>query len=259
MEKFDNANFGTKIVNLRKEKGFPQAKLAKLTGVTQQTLSRYEKGERQASLDFVACAAKVFGVSADYLLGLSDVKSIKQDIKIACEMTGLSEKAIEQLQFFSFFAEYWFTTFLEAAQGDLALELWSKEKNDAFWMCEKELISQIFEEDMIRLLFFHLIEVETYTLAETFSPLNTPNSLTNRKRIAELNVYDIAKEFSDRIQQHAKQIIQKYVSSKPEETEMSQEVPRVFLHKIAEILNHYETIDPIQEGNNHAQHHETQE
>ena len=40
---------------------------------------------------------------------------------------------------------------------------------------------------------------------------------------------------------------------------MSQEVPRVFLHKIAEILNHYETIDPIQEGNNHAQHHETQE
>ena len=30
-------------------------------------------------------------------------------------------------------------------------------------------------------------------------------------------------------------------------------------HKIAEILNHYETIDPIQEGNNHAQHHETQE
>ena len=178
---------------------------------------------------------------------------------MACKVTGLSEKAIEQLQFFSFFAERWFTTFLEGVQEDLALELWSKEKNDAFWMCEKELISQIFEEDMIRFLLFHLIEVEAYTLAETFSPLDTPNSLTNRKRIAELNVYDIAKEFSDRIQQHAKQIIQKYVSSKPEETEMRQEVPRVFLHKIAEILNHYETIDPIQEGNNHAQHHETQE
>lgn len=98
MEKFDNANFGTKIVNLRKEKGFPQAKLAKLTGVTQQTLSRYEKGERQASLDFVACAAKVFGVSADYLLGLSDVKSTEQDIQTACEVTQLSEKAVKMLK-----------------------------------------------------------------------------------------------------------------------------------------------------------------
>ena len=46
MENFDNAAFGVRIVNLRKEKNLPQSKLAELTGITQQTLSRYEKGER---------------------------------------------------------------------------------------------------------------------------------------------------------------------------------------------------------------------
>ncbi len=94
MENFDNAAFGVRIVNLRKEKNLPQSKLAELTGITQQTLSRYEKGERQASLDFVIHAAAVFGVSADYLLGLSDVRSTEQDMKCACEVTGLSEKAV---------------------------------------------------------------------------------------------------------------------------------------------------------------------
>lgn len=94
MENFDNAAFGVRIVNLRKEKNLPQSKLAELTGITQQTLSRYEKGERQASLDFVIHAAAVFGVSADYLLGLSDVRSTEQDIQAACITTGLTEKAL---------------------------------------------------------------------------------------------------------------------------------------------------------------------
>lgn len=98
MENFDNAAFGVRIVNLRKEKNLPQSKLAELTGITQQTLSRYEKGERQASLDFVIHAAAVFGVSADYLLGLSDVRSTEQDIQTACEVTGLSEKAVKMLK-----------------------------------------------------------------------------------------------------------------------------------------------------------------
>ena len=137
MEKFDNANFGTKIVNLRKEKGFPQAKLAKLTGVTQQTLSRYEKGERQASLDFVACAAKVFGVSADYLLGLSDVKSIKQDIKMACKVTGLSEKAIEQLQFFYSLRNAGLLHFWRACKKILHLSSGQKKKMMLFGCAKK--------------------------------------------------------------------------------------------------------------------------
>lgn len=98
MKAFDNAAFGVKIIELRKESGLSQAKLAEMAGVTQQTLSRYEKGERQASLDFVITVADIFRVSADYLLGLSDVKSTEQDIKTACKVLGLSQKAVENIK-----------------------------------------------------------------------------------------------------------------------------------------------------------------
>lgn len=98
MKTFDNAAFGVKIIELRKESGLSQAKLAEMAGVTQQTLSRYEKGERQASLDFVITVADIFRVSADYLLGLSDVKSTEQDIKTACKVLGLPQKAVENIK-----------------------------------------------------------------------------------------------------------------------------------------------------------------
>lgn len=93
LDKIEMQQFGKRIIELRKESGKTQESLLEALGVSQQTLSRYEKGQRQASLEFVIRAAKYYNVSADYLLGLSDVKSTEQDIKIACEVTELSEKA----------------------------------------------------------------------------------------------------------------------------------------------------------------------
>lgn len=90
--------FGQRITELRKESGETQESLLEALGVSQQTLSRYEKGQRQASLEFVIRAAKYYNVSADYLLGLSNAKSTEQDMKIACEVTGLSEETIKKLR-----------------------------------------------------------------------------------------------------------------------------------------------------------------
>ena len=42
--------------------------------------------------------ARLFGVSTDYLLGMSDIASIEEDIIIACKTTGLSELTIKHLQ-----------------------------------------------------------------------------------------------------------------------------------------------------------------
>ena len=42
--------------------------------------------------------AEFFNVSADYLLGLSDVRSTEQDMRAACEVTGLSEETITKLK-----------------------------------------------------------------------------------------------------------------------------------------------------------------
>lgn len=97
MEKSEMQKFGQRIVNLRKEHGESQESLLEILGVTQQTLSRYEKGERQASLEFVIKAAKHYNVSADYLLGLSDAKTTEQDTKKLIATSGLSEKSIKNL------------------------------------------------------------------------------------------------------------------------------------------------------------------
>ena len=89
---------GEKIRELREETSTPQQKIADLLGVTRQSLSLYEKGERTINVEALGKLAEFFGVSADYLLGLSDVRSTEQDIQTACEVTGLSEKAIENIQ-----------------------------------------------------------------------------------------------------------------------------------------------------------------
>lgn len=53
------------------EKDMKQLELAKLLGVEQQTISRYEREERQVTAVEIRRICEVFGVTADYLLGLS--------------------------------------------------------------------------------------------------------------------------------------------------------------------------------------------
>lgn len=64
--------FASRLSMLRKRSGMSQKAAAEKLGVSQALLSHYEKGKRECGLDFVITAASVFGVSADYLLGLSD-------------------------------------------------------------------------------------------------------------------------------------------------------------------------------------------
>lgn len=91
---FNLSIFCERFSNLREASGMSQDELAKTLKVTQQTLSRYEKGQRQPSVDFIVKAASFFEVSVDYLLGLSEVQSIDSDLRAACQVTGLSDKAI---------------------------------------------------------------------------------------------------------------------------------------------------------------------
>lgn len=87
-----------RIVSLREEKGETQQGLADAIGITRQSLSRYEIAARTINIEVLGTLAQHFGVSADYLLGLSDVKSTEQDIQTACGVTQLSEKAVKMLK-----------------------------------------------------------------------------------------------------------------------------------------------------------------
>lgn len=63
--------FAEMLSQLRKERGYSQKKVASDLGISQALLSHYEKGVRECGLDFVARASEYYGVTTDYLLGVS--------------------------------------------------------------------------------------------------------------------------------------------------------------------------------------------
>ena len=69
-----NIDFPSKLSDLRRTKGVSQKEAAANLGVSQALLSHYEKGIRECGLDFVRKAAAYYGVTSDWLLGLSDTR-----------------------------------------------------------------------------------------------------------------------------------------------------------------------------------------
>lgn len=57
-----------RLKELRKKKGLSQLRLATELNTTQNTISRYETGEREPGIDELIKIADYFNVSVDYLL-----------------------------------------------------------------------------------------------------------------------------------------------------------------------------------------------
>ena len=60
------------LIKVRKDKKLTQAELAKQIGISQQEISRYENGIRQADYKTLIAFADYFNVSIDYLLERTD-------------------------------------------------------------------------------------------------------------------------------------------------------------------------------------------
>ena len=61
-----------RLKELRKKKGLSQLRLATELNTTQNTISRYETGEREPGIDELIKIADYFNVSVDYLLERTD-------------------------------------------------------------------------------------------------------------------------------------------------------------------------------------------
>lgn len=86
--------------NLRKiidQSGMTREQVAKKIGCDTSSITKYYNGERNPKTDIVIKLAKLFNTTTDYLLGLTDVQTMYNDLRFVCEYTGLSEKAIEKL------------------------------------------------------------------------------------------------------------------------------------------------------------------
>ena len=64
---------GERLKRLRREKGVTQVEVANAIGVTTSAYGHYESGVREPSVDIIILLCKYFDVSADYLLGLTDI------------------------------------------------------------------------------------------------------------------------------------------------------------------------------------------
>lgn len=64
---------------LRTEKRLNQIQLGDLVGLSQQTVSRIEKDKTKMSIDTLVRLSDYFGVTADYILGISDRRRGSED------------------------------------------------------------------------------------------------------------------------------------------------------------------------------------
>ena len=67
-----------RIKELRKKKGISQLRLATDLNTTQNTISRYETGEREPGINELIKIADYFNVSVDYLIGRTENPKINR-------------------------------------------------------------------------------------------------------------------------------------------------------------------------------------
>ena len=63
-----------RIIEIRKEQGYSQKEIAEMLNTTQQQYAKYENGIQEIPTRRIIELAKLFNITTDYLLGLSNNK-----------------------------------------------------------------------------------------------------------------------------------------------------------------------------------------
>ena len=90
-----NALFPSRLRELRKEKGVSQDQLANELGVSKSTIGLYETGDTLPDAKTLHDLGIYFGVSVDWILGITSVRSLNANMQNAVKFTGLSENALQ--------------------------------------------------------------------------------------------------------------------------------------------------------------------
>lgn len=77
-----------------------QAEFADFLGIARPTVGFYENGDRLPDAAVLKKICERCNCSCDWLLGLSDCKTTDLSVRAVCTQTGLSEKAIKQIEFY---------------------------------------------------------------------------------------------------------------------------------------------------------------
>lgn len=89
MAKFGNT-FGKRLKELRENKNLRQSDIAKECGIAVPSYANWEQGRTLPPINQIPVLADFFGVSADYLLGVSKKEAAE---RLISRMEGLSDNA----------------------------------------------------------------------------------------------------------------------------------------------------------------------
>ena len=90
-----------RLIKLISESGKTRKEIAKGIEGTEAAIAKHVGGERKVNPEYIVKYAKYFNVSCDYLLGLTNVATVNTDLRNICDYTGLSEKAVNNLNVLS--------------------------------------------------------------------------------------------------------------------------------------------------------------
>ena len=94
----DKINITTeRLKKLIEETGQTREFIANSIGCDTSMVTKHYNGSRNITVDYVVKYAKHFGVSTDYLLGVSAAQTNDKDISYICDYIGLSVGAVEEL------------------------------------------------------------------------------------------------------------------------------------------------------------------
>lgn len=78
----DKTPFGTRILELRRDRGWSQPELGRKIGTSGAIIGRYERGEMSPSIDVARKLADVFGVTVDSLISERELPDLLRDQKM---------------------------------------------------------------------------------------------------------------------------------------------------------------------------------
>ncbi len=129
--------FCSRLKSLRLEKNLTLEQLGAIFGVTKQTVSRWETGDRLPSIEIVYILAEYFNVSLDYLTGRTD----KLDLVINNVEQNISEEESELLEDFRLLNKYEQNIIM----GKISEMIYNKNINDAISEVSEELVEIDFK------------------------------------------------------------------------------------------------------------------
>jgi len=95
----NNSPFAIALSQLMMQKGISQEELAKTIEKTRQTVSQYMNGISEPGYETLCKIAEFFGVSVDYLLGRTNIKTPDATMQAVIEYTGLTEDNVSTLHY----------------------------------------------------------------------------------------------------------------------------------------------------------------